>query len=1331
MAEKWQYLDAHLRLRLAFLDPRLFEEFFLHFLRASISLTINRYGQKITRRVISADLYAAGSGRDQKGIDLRVEVEGGEIWGFQCKRRHKWTPANTRTAVQDATKLPAQHYFLVVACDPHEGVQDEMAKHPNWAFWNLSTICAEFRLQVKPSDHAKILTFLPPDELKRFVPFNTESLISPEAYFARFLGADKLFRHDWKLVGREKELGALLDFLNGKKVVQMVSARGGEGKSRLLWELCQTLSRELPGIEILFLNPHRTDNEFPFALLGNSTQRIIVVDDAHRTEQVPPQLLAAVFQDAKQRNTKLILGTRPQGVEALGHKLYETGLANELASQISLAPLKKSQIKSLAAASLGKDLAEHASNLANLTADSPFLTVIAGELLRQHRLKWGQWSNNADFRQHVFREFEHKNFELIPAPDQKVAKGLLRLLALLAPVSLEPDFYKSAVRCLSCSEFELESCLSGLRQSELIAGRDDGLRVIPDLFADFLVYDACYEPAHKMPGFVRQVFLEFSNRSSALLRNLSEATWIARTNNVSGHELLKPLVNHEYLRFEASDYYARAEILQNWSHFSIYLPAESLDLAKLAIGIKLVSTDSNKARIPIKFPKFMESGDYISQQLTALLKPVAKYHEEYRHRALDFLWELGLVRNGERNQDHAWEAIAEVIKFEPAKPVEITLDALNWLENQLKSPSGLKPLESRKPTLRLLLATCFNRIVEWTRWEGRTVHICKQAVHIESTQPVRNRAFMILSWIIENGSRLAVLDALSALSSAIERITLRDYQNEAEIPKLTKAWQSERLKALGLYEKAVKRHPNFVVRYEILQTLQQDLAYERDLAFATEARKVLTSIPRDLALETTVALMSHGAYYEFAEEMPVPRTSEEHDKVRDLWSKRVREIASGLAMRHPDPLSLHDFLKHIMDELLLAGYHPMPIMLFSALAVAAPEQSIGLAGEIIGAGVDTPLSHAWPALLDNNPLADDAKQIELFRMATRTTLAEVGSAVIRALAWKARQEQPLSDEARMLLLEIASKATQTEASNLLELVAWCSDINQSLAAQILEVLPIQRVAPKALEQVLQALAPFQDRTTPLPLEVIRSTVMRLIDVPDLDILHHSREWDMLIKQHSRLVFDLLLARIDRADAVDLPKAPEDYRAVPFNFGGRLNMPNLVNEPDYPEICGKLWGQIMNIKSPQHHCWELLFQAVVLCNPVFWLDRMQREVESAASEEILKMFTVLLRTEGSLLIFRFPELTRTFLLRARNLGGQELFLEIRSNLYTGCGPQTRSYTNGTLDKGLDYVEAEAAKAAEIHADDELLGPFYRWIVEIEQKNRLMNKMVAESQMETLD
>ena len=104
MVEKWEYLDEHLRLRLADLEPRMFEEFFLHFLRAGISLSISRNGQAITKRVLSAELYAAGSGRKDKGIDLRVEVGdengggGKEVWAFQCKRRRTWTRGCLRSA---------------------------------------------------------------------------------------------------------------------------------------------------------------------------------------------------------------------------------------------------------------------------------------------------------------------------------------------------------------------------------------------------------------------------------------------------------------------------------------------------------------------------------------------------------------------------------------------------------------------------------------------------------------------------------------------------------------------------------------------------------------------------------------------------------------------------------------------------------------------------------------------------------------------------------------------------------------------------------------------------------------------------------------------------------------------------------------------------------------------------------------------------------------------------------------------------------------------------------------------------------------------------------
>lgn len=1302
----------------------MFEEFFLHFLRSGISLTIKRNGQAMTKRVLSAELYAAGSGRNQKGIDLRVEVEGGEIWAFQCKHCREWTPDLTRKAIKKAADYSAQHYFLVVACDPHEGVQDEMEKHPEWTFWNLSTICAEFRLRVPPSKQPHVLYFLSPQELKRFIPYTTESLIAPDKYFGQFLGADKLFRHDWKLVGRKEEMKALRDFLSGTSAVQVVSARGGEGKSRLLWELCRTLPQEVPEAEVLCLNPYRSDEEFEFGFSGNPPIRVIVVDDAHRTEQVPLKLLALVAQDAKNRSSKIILASRPQGIEALFDKLDATGLWDKRAPQISLVSLKASQAKALAAEALGANLAGLADDLARVTVESPFLTVIAGELLRLDRLQWGKWASDDEFRRHVFREFEHLNLESIPEPDREESKRLLRLLALLAPVPLGPKFTESAAKCLGCTVWKFETLLVRLRQSELIAGQDDGLRIVPDLFADSLVYETCYEPTRKTPVFVRQIQREFSDCSSALLRNLSEATWIARANRIPEDDLLQPLVKQEYQRFESLEPYDRIAILQHWSNFSVYLPRESLGLARLAVGLRTADDDSVGVHRLIQIPKPID--DYVCDQLATLLKPVAKYSQEYRHETLGFLWELGMARTWERSEHHPWAAIAEVIKFEPKKPVQITLDALDWLKTQLKSPSALKVLESRTPVLRLLLGPCFSRVVEWSLWEGRTCHFCKQAVSIENTQPIRDRAFTILEWVIENGSWLAALDVLSALAGAIQRILLPEFQKEEEIPYLTEAWRSERLKALALYEKTLAKHQHVVVRYEIRQNLKRALAYEKDAIFAKEARRVLAGIPNDLELQIAVALMSNGIY-EFEEEMGVPRKPEEHKKFEALWNERVRRTAAEVAQNFPTSQELHAFLRQITEDLVQAGYHPMPITLFMGLGEAAPDQALSLANEIIGAGVETPLSHAWPALFDKNSAAGETKKIELYHLAAKTTVPGVSAAVIRALAWKARLDQPLSDAETIVLLEIAEEATQEETLELLGLVAWCSDANMAWAILTLEKLPIGRFAHQMLDQVLEALVPYQERKTPIPPTVVRAVLMQLVDVPDLE-MREARQWEVLIQQHPRLVFDLLLARMERTAAKD---SAESFRPVPFCFWGRLSLPGLAKEPDYPEICRQIWEHALKLDDPQQHYWMRLFQAVVLDDTAFWLGRMLQAIETAQSVDALERLAEMFKFDGSLVIFRIPDLARAFLDRARHLGGKDGCEMMQGSLYHGCGPQSRAYTNGTLDKNLDYVEAEAVKAAEAHATDEILGPFYRWIVQVEQNNRRMNKLHNEMVMAASD
>lgn len=1326
MSDKWEILDELLRPRLSDLDPATFERFLLHFLRAGIDLSIERNGQRVTKRVISAETYAAArhGGRIQKGIDLRVRVEGPEEWVFECKRHKKWDAGQTRKAIQKASsQYQAHHYFLVVACDPHEEVQDEMKKHPNWTFWNLDTICAELRLRVAPTKLPQVLFFLPPEELKRFAPFATEALIPPEKFFEPFLGADKLFRHDWTLVGGEKELNALFGFAAGPKKVKVVSAKGGDGKSRLLRELCQKLAAESPETQVLFLNPHSRD-ELSFSFLGNPQRRLFIVDDAHRTEQVPLQLLSRVREDP---SAKIVLATRPQGVEALLHKLFEAGLADNVPPPLTLPSLKRPDVKMLAAEALGPRQAERAPELASLTADCPFLTVVAGGLLRQGRLQWGGWASDAEFRRLVFQEFEAKNFETIPEGDRDAVRGLIRLLALLAPVPIGSQFPERAARVLGRTPFQLETQLNRLRQSELVAGRDDGLRVTPDLFADFLVYATCYEPTTRMPAFTEHITREFADSGPALLRNLSEATWIARANGVSDESLLKPLVEQEQRRFEAACFRERGELLRHWSSFSVYLPAEALDLARQAVALKSAPPDRWRALLA---SRPLGSYDDVVAHVPALIESVAKYHKDHRHAALDLLWELGsgrkLVEAGGLGRDHPWATIAKVIRFEPDKRVEAVVDALAWLGNRLRGRDALEAFAAQSSVLRALIGPCFERAVEFTRDEGRVVHFCKVAVVVKDTRPIRDEALAILSSVIERGHEIAVLNALSALELAVWPINEARAQSGRARAELCDQWRPERLKALALLKRCITLHPAVTIRYKVRRILKGILVFEDDAAFAEECRTVLPAIPQDLRLRTAVILLS-TASDEFPEPLDATQATEEAGKSEGRWNEIVRQAALELAERHPTPGELQDFLLALSDELGRAGNAPSGASLFSALAETAPALARGLAERLIGTKVDTPLLYAWPALLSGRPPTGSPEVTQLFQRGIQSPAASVSLSVIMALCSRARQNQPLSETEQNMLLEKAARPSVEEAFWLLDFVKWSGEANASLACRIMEKLPVREFAGRVLWQILDVLAPGAGGRVPVPESIVRKALLDLVDVPWLRLDEHGLRWDALIAAFPKDIYELVLRRVRHAAS---GSAPDDYHPVPTDFRSRFRIPGLVSDPEYARICEDLWSRASCRLEEASHWWVLLFQAVAFDGPPLWVAWMLRAVEGASSEEDLLWLARMLRFEGSLVVFRFPALTRAMLERARALGG-EAAGKMRAELYAASGPQARMYSNGVLEERMDYVEAEAVKAAQAHPGDELLGPFYRWIAEVEQKDRLINKMLAEASPASLD
>jgi hypothetical protein len=1314
--ERWKSLDSLLRPRVADLPWDLFEQFFLDYLNSGLSLSISRQGQAVTRRVISAEKYASGSGKKQKGIDLRLVMEGGEIWVVQCKRVKKWTEGETQDAIKAATAYSADHYFLALACDPAHSVHDKIEKHPQWTLWNLSTILSDFRRLVPPAKRRDILSFLPLSEVRRFLPFTTEALITPESFFERFLGEDKPLRHDWPIVGREEELKRMSAWGDGLRKVLLLSARGGEGKTRLVREFASILNQIEPDAEVLFLNPHRDilDSNFFLGLNENAVKRIIVIDDAHRADLVPMALLDLARQDPK---TKLILASRPQGQDSIVSKLIEIGISATAIEGLHLPSLKRSAAKALAQEILGEPLKDRLEQFLVLTERNPFLITTAGGLIRQGRLKWDSWSSDRDFRRRVFEEFQNENLSNIPESERPRASRLLRLLAILSPVTVTPTFVDRATALVG-GAYTIEQSVNFLRQVELLVGHREGLRVSPDLLADFLVYETCFDPEKREPLWAKRVIETFADHGAALIRNISEASWIARLNGVNDDQLLEPLMASQRERFLKESFIAREATLRYWTSFSQYLPKESLELAELAIQEKTAPADQSLSGMLASF----DNHAHVLKQIPGLLRPVAKYHLDHSHKALDILWELGKQQNRaeHNNQNHPWSVIAELFKFEAAKPIGYNLSALTWLEQLFKKPETMAELEKPTSVLRLFLEPCFSRLIDGSYIEGRTFHFVEQEVRMSSTRGVRDRALKLLGRVIEHGSDLAVLDALGAVEVAVQRAGLVSIRGHGNLPEFIATWRPERLKALALYRKALECHPSVVVCYEICHTLKRGLIHEEDPVFKDEARQILASIPDTLPFRTAVALAPDYGYVD--EEVFMNKNDPDRfNKSRQRWDERVKLAATEIAEKYPEPSELFAFLDPIAAGLLKAGYSLGLYRLLLFLGASHPELALGLADSIVSAKPASALVQDWPALVCNDQVTPEQK-LDLFEKAVKEKAPGATVAVIRHLSGEAQQDHLLDDRAQALLFEVAHGADDQEILSILQIVEHSSKSNSPWAFSLLRIVTEKDITPNCQWAVLKALAPFQARKDEPHADLVSAVFKRMVKLSDLGFFDHGHEWHHLKERYPFQVYELLCDRV--LFGLSGEAQSFDYMPVPHPIDGRVRLPGLANDPRAAGIVDELWSRIILDERGSNLFWIPIFQAIAFEKEELWHGRVVNAVGSATTKKELSNVAEILGFEGSLIIFEFPELTQSFLDKAATIGGQDYLERMYAKLYVGAGPRARGYTGGELQTEYDYIEDWAGKAAEKHKDNPVLGAFYQWIVWTEQESRVHHRLRAQ-------
>ena len=1294
-------------LRLTELSDVEFEQFLLHFLNTHPELTINRNGKAVTRRVIGATTYARG-GRRQKGIDLRIEVEGGEVWAMQAKRVKSWNRSQTIKAVEDAREFGAAHHLLVLACNPPGDVHDEIARHSRWTLWNLDRICAEVRLRTPPEQLARVLFFLAPDELRRFSPFATAALIGADRFFAARLGSDKPFRHDWNLVGREPEMQAMETFLDDEQARGFILwSKGGEGKSRLLLEFARRAETREHRVPVLFLNP-ASHESLDFALLRDEPKFVVVVDDAHRLDPRHRELVQLAAQDAR---VKLIFATRPQGFEPLLQELMSAGL-REKCRDLPLPPLRKAEVRQLAEQALGAERAAHAEALVALTADCPFLTVIAGDLLARDQLRWGKWASHADFRRMVFAAFEDESLRDLDPAQRQIAWRVLRVIALVAPVAAGTALHDSLARCLGIPALDAEETLHRLQRIELLTGGDAALRIVPDLFADFLVYNTCFDPAQRKVSLADAVRAAFPDAASAILRNVAETAWIAATDGLDTETFLQPLVEAEFARFKNSSFYERAVFLDHWAQFGLFLPAQTVALAGLALS---VGETAPRARHPaelFRVPKELDNREYVLEHLPKILQPIALHHDAQRHRALDLLWDTGwlippawTLRLGEHG--HPWGTIGAILKIR-ARTLNVNLDALRWLNTKLHAPGGLDLVAENRGMLRAMLAGCFARFVEFTEREGMKVGWWNRPVSRTNTAQVRQAALALLRHVIETGSWRAALAALDVAENAAHGIPKSQRWVESADAFRTE-WRADRLAALALFALAIDRHPEPALRYAVRSFLLRDLAREEDVEFRQACLDLLKRIPTDFRLRLARGLISLGFSETDEDEMPNGRDVTPQMRREKWFMVRARIFDEFLGAFTTADAALDELLA--MDEhLRAANFHPWPGHLFAHIAEHDATLATALAERIISSAPTSPLARLWPCLIPPATRGQPALSA-LLEKAAAASDSEASCAAIDYIVGSRRSEMQPVPEERRLALAMASRAGPSELGVFLRLLAIGLPEDHDFAWEIVARLPVNRYPDESLDAVLNAV-PELCRDIEAARESVGTLLSKLVRVREFDLDDRPEAAGLLLREYTQEMLRFLRARVEFQLSGD---APEKYEAMTFHRGIWLDAAKLSASPGFSDLREELWKKVA-VHDEHSWLWLKLFQSFGLDDTSWLMPRLDREIESARDVEHLRWITKFISFHGSLIALRQPGLTRNFLEKAAQLGGDEGSRSIRAALYCATGPRMWGWTNGNMNSEDDYLEAEALKAAEQHAEDPVLYPFFRWIVECEQEKK---------------
>jgi len=664
---------------------------------------------------------------------------------------------------------------------------------------------------------------------------SVRTFTTADRFFRRF-ETNPLFDFSQTILGRDSHLKALAAFLGDPDLtVAVLTGRGGIGKSKLIHDW----TRRTAGWTVLF-KKERVSIHAQSELELRGDHILVIADDAHRQSDL--EALLQLIRDKRNDsvNIKCVLSARPVGLERIDAALSRSFDPKSIARLKELQQLTPEEVRELAAEVLGPAHSNLIPFLAAASEDTPLVTVIGGRLLARGAVTGAGLASHEEFRRVVFDRILD-DLEAVAKSSDRNPRSLLHLISALQPVVLRTEqSIADLARFLGWKEHQVAQTVDKLESCGLLGRSGNLYRLIPDLFADFLLEQATVSRQGESTKFADAVYQAFGREYlSNLLQNLAELDF--HVVSKGGESLLDHVwadIERSFRTAGASD---RVFILENVTNAAFFQPAQVMELVRIAMADESIPVDDAVE----DEPKLGTSNHDVLALLPTILRATA-YQPKFRRESLDRLWVLtkrDLARSYP-HRDPAAKMLKTLASYSCYKSVEINQDMANLAASLVEEEEAF----SRHFTPLDIVDELMEREGEENESIGMKLILWSFELKYEVVKPVRETCFSVIEKCLSSPHSAIACRAFKSVDHLI-RGYLTKYgrqQTERELK-----WQAgERSRCFSLLKQRLETEQvPLVLAREVKERLESIGALTKNEGTRKEIAAVLAELPDTPLLE--------------------------------------------------------------------------------------------------------------------------------------------------------------------------------------------------------------------------------------------------------------------------------------------------------------------------------------------------------------------------------------------------------------------------------------------------------------------------------------------------